>query len=292
MTSTHAAQDVQRRTRRGGQNQRDATAQQNRRRFPVLVGDLDALRQGVQRRPARVPRQVGLQEGEKSLAKGTSLFSYGCSTEIEVPSQQSAFSFLTVQTDLACEKGLAFHTENSAPPTVCILDLGCARAMGSRRAVEAFCRYVDSHPNSGLWYEIQPTSSRFFFAISQQSKCTEKLVIFMYDHGWNTQFTEFDSVEEGDVPLLMSLPQMRNLGFQFELTPEKAYLSCARIGMRQMVLKTAISTHLILDLQDVAWYMSQVHRRLLKSRVSFHNTITLSTARLLSNMMFMKKKLW
>ena len=262
LTSTYEQQEVQRRTRRGGQNQRDATAQQNRRRFPVLVGDLDALRRGVQRRPARVPRQVGLQEGEaswKPLAKGTSLFSYGCSTEIEVPSQQSAFSFHTVQTDLACEKGLAFHTENSAPPTVCILDLGCTRAMGSRRAVEAFCRYVDSHPNSGLWYEIQPTSSRFFFANSQQSKCTEKLVIFMYDHGWNTQFTEFDIVEEGDVPLLMSLPQMRNLGFQFELTPEKAYLSCARIGMRKMVLKTAISTHLILDLQDVAWYMSQVH---------------------------------
>ena len=60
----------------------------------------------------------------------------------------------------------------------------------------------------------------------------------------------------------MLLPQMRNLGFQFELTPDKAYLSCARIGMRKMVLKTAISiisTHLILDLQDVAWYMSQVH---------------------------------
>ena len=131
--------------------------------------------------------------------------------------------------------------------------------MGFRRAVEAFCRYVDSHPNSGLWYEIQPTSSRFFFANSQQSKCTEKLVKFMYDNGRNTQFTEFDIVEEGDVPLLMSLPQMRNLGFQFELTPEKAYLSCARIGMRKMVLKTAISTHLILDLQDVAWYMSQVH---------------------------------
>ena len=255
--------------------QQHSKTEEELKRFPVLVGDLDALRQGVQRRPARVPRQVGLQEGEaswKPLEKGTAWFSYGCSTEIEVPShseffaetkesdeQQSAFSFHTVQTDLACEKGLAFHTENSAPPTVCILDLGCTRAMGSRRAVEAFCRYVDSHPNSGLWYEIQPTSSRFFFANSQQSKCTEKLVIFMYDHGWNTQFTEFDIVEEGDVPLLMSLPQMRNLGFQFELTPEKDCLSCARIGMRKMVLKTAISTHLILDLQDVAWYMSQVH---------------------------------
>ena len=70
--------------------------------------------------------------------------------------------------------------------------------MGSRRAVEAFCRYVGSHPNSGLWYEIQPASSRLFFANSQQSKCTEKRVIFMYDNGWNTQFTEFDIVEEGD----------------------------------------------------------------------------------------------
>ena len=278
LAATYAEQEEHRRTRRGGQNQRDATAQFNRReakRFPVLVGDLDALRQGVQRRPAPVPRQVGLHEGEaswKPLAKGTALFSYGHSVETEIPShpegsvetgvlgeQQSAFSFHIRQRDLACENGLAFHTENSAPPTVCILDLGCTRAMGSRRAVEAFCRYVDSHPSSGLWYEIQPTSSRFCFANSQQSKCTEKLVIFMYDNGWNTQFTEFDIVEEGDVPLLMSLPQMRNLGFQFELTPEKAYFSCARIGMRKMVLKTAMSTHLILDLQDIAWYMSQVH---------------------------------
>jgi len=132
----------------------------------------------------------------KPLAKGTSLFSYGYSEKTEIPShlerseetaesdeQKSAFSFHIIQPDLACENGLAFHSDNSAPPTVCILDLGCTRAMGSRRAVEAFCSYVDSHPNSGLWYEIQPTSSRFFFANSQQSKCTGKLVIFMYDNG-------------------------------------------------------------------------------------------------------------
>ena len=59
--------------------------------------------------------------------------------------------------------------------------------------------------------------------------------------------------------LLMSLPQMRNPGFQFELTPEKAYLPCARIGMRKMASETAVSTHLILYLQDVVWHMSQVH---------------------------------
>ena len=61
LATTYAEQEEHRRTRRGGQNQRDATAQFNRRelkKFPMLVGDLDALRQGVQRRPAPVPRQV------------------------------------------------------------------------------------------------------------------------------------------------------------------------------------------------------------------------------------------
>jgi len=110
--ATYEEQEYHRRTRRGGQNQRDATAQFHRKeakRFPVLVGDLDALRQGIQRRPAPVPREVGLEQGEaswKPLAKGTSLFSYGYSVEPEIPSntessaqseesdeQQSAFSF-------------------------------------------------------------------------------------------------------------------------------------------------------------------------------------------------------
>ena len=256
-------------------------------RFPVLEGDVDTLRQGIRRRPLppgrhEKPLQPGLQPEEEA---GTSFFTYGDSEQSEMPvntrvgyssqeekpsqyesSEQSeesskkdcVFSFHTNPVEV-CEKGLAFHVEHSAPPTVCILDLGCTRAMGSRKAVDSFCRYVDLHPNSGLWYEIHPTSSRFSFANSQQSKCTEKIVILMFDHGWNSHFTEFDIVEEGDVPLLMSLPQMRNLGFHFELTPEKAYLSCARIGMRKIVLKTAISTHLILDLQDIAWYMSQVN---------------------------------
>ena len=221
-----------------------------------MAGDLDTLRSTLHVDEHQCPEKLVCSKvgaSWKPLAKGTSWFSYGYSEETEIPShperseeteesdeQQSAFSFHIKQPDLACENGLVFHTENSAPPTVRILDLGCTRAMGSRRAVEAFCSYVGSHPNSGLWYEIQPTSSRFFFANSQQSKCSEKLVIFMYDNGWNTQFTEFDIVEEGDVPLLMSLPQMRNLGFQFELTPEKAYLSCACIGMRKMVLRTAM----------------------------------------------------
>ena len=92
LTATYAEQEYHRRTRRGGQNQCDEVARQNReaaKRFPVLVGDLGTLRSGLQQRPAPVPREVGLQQGEaswKPLAKGTSLFSYGYSEETEIPS--------------------------------------------------------------------------------------------------------------------------------------------------------------------------------------------------------------
>ena len=240
-------------------------------RFPVLEGDVGSLRRGLRRRPfppGLHERPLQPEPGLQFDEEGTSFFTYGDSGQPEIPSDTKVGDSCqeegpsqcegVEQSEESSEKNcvFSFHTnprhsflENSAPTTVCILDLGCARAMGSRKAVDAFRRYVDSHR---LWYEIHPTSSRFFFANSQQSKCTEKIVIFMYDHGWNSHFTEFDIVEEGDVPLLTSLPQMRNLGSQFELTPEKAYLSCARIGMRKMVLKTAISTHRILDLQDIA----------------------------------------
>ena len=126
------------------------------------------------------PVPVGPQSSEASLKpceKGTSFFMYGCFDSSKAsPEDRSAFSFHTNQPDLACENCLAFHNENSAPPAVCIFGLGCTRAMGSRKAVDAFCRYVDSHPNCGLWYEIQSTNSRFSFANSQQSKCTSSVL--------------------------------------------------------------------------------------------------------------------
>ena len=41
----------------------------------------------------------------------------------------------------------------------------------------------------------------------------------MHDRNWSAHTTEFDIVEEGKVHQLMSLPERRNLGFQFELSP-------------------------------------------------------------------------
>ena len=43
-------------------------------------------------------------------------------------------------------------------------------------------------------------------------------------------------------------------------TNEKPWISIRQLTPEKAYLKTAMSTHLILDLQqDVAWYMSQVH---------------------------------
>ena len=64
LTANYEEQEYHRRTRRGGQHQREPVAQQNReakKRFPVLVGEVDALQHGFQRRPHPVPREVGLQ---------------------------------------------------------------------------------------------------------------------------------------------------------------------------------------------------------------------------------------
>ena len=63
------------------------------------------------------------------------------------------------------------------------------------------------------------------------------------------QSTEFDIVEQGEVP------QIRNLRFQFDLHPDKAHLSSPVLGIKNMNFKVARSTHLILDLLDVCEFM-------------------------------------
>ena len=118
--------------------------------------------------------------------------------------------------------------------------------------------FCDQNPDCGLWYRLDQTTSQFTFANSESASCKQKIVVCMYDVDYAIQSTEFDIVEQGEVPTLMSLPQMRNLRFQFDLHPDKAYLSSPVLGIKNMILKVARSTHLILDLLDVCSYMWNV----------------------------------
>ena len=80
LAANYEEQEYKRPTRRRSQTQHIAQAEMKRqgnKRFPVLVAEVGALPRGLQRRPAQVPRAVGLQSGEaswKPLDKGTNFF--------------------------------------------------------------------------------------------------------------------------------------------------------------------------------------------------------------------------
>ena len=164
----------------------------------------------------------------------------------------SSFSFMVTS-----EEQTSFIAQ-PLTPTSMVLDLGCTRAMASRVAAQDLMKFCDQNSNCGIWYQIAETTSQFTFANSESTKCNQKLVVCMYDWEYVVQSTEFDIVEQGHVPILMSLPQMRNLRFQFELHPDKALLCSPVLGIRDVKLKVAPSSHLVLDLLDLSRLMWNV----------------------------------
>ena len=145
-------------------------------------------------------------------------------------SAAAATTFFTDHTNfynlsfMATENNEAFITQ-PLTPTSMALDLGCTRAMTSRVAAQDLMKFCDQNKDCGSWYQAAETQSQFTFANSESTKCKQQLVICMYGREFSVQSTEFDIVEQGHAPTLMSLPQMRNLRFQFDLQPDKAFLS-------------------------------------------------------------------
>ena len=65
--------------------------------------------------------------------------------------------------------------------------------------------------------------------------------------------TDIEILEEGDVPILLSLPQMRNLYFNLELSPEAVYLTCEAFGYYRKALCTSHTKHLVLDFSSIKY---------------------------------------
>jgi hypothetical protein len=129
--------------------------------------------------------------------------------------------------------------------TYVIIDSGCTRAMGSRARVTAFvneCR----RKGSQLRFEFKPCFTQFSFANSQSSKVYECLVIHFPTNP--PCKTEIQILEEGNVPILLSLEQMRNLYMKFDHTPQVDYLTCAAFGMKNFPVPVSTTNHLIIDL--------------------------------------------
>ena len=127
--------------------------------------------------------------------------------------------------------------------------------MGSKFAIDRLVRACQNHPIADLvYFTKEPSQSRFSFANGQRSSVHEKLVIhFRNDDsptGWVT--TAVDILDQGDVPILFSVAQMRNLRMNIEHTPACDFLTCTLFGMKRYPLPVSTSDHTVLDIMHLA----------------------------------------
>ena len=132
--------------------------------------------------------------------------------------------------------------------TYVILDSGCTRSMGSRQRVMAFVKACKAQGFKG-WFTFVPCDTKFSFANSQASRCTERLIIHYPTNP--SCSTEVDILEEGSVPILISIQQMRNLYMTFKHTPECDYITCEAFGLKDFPIPISTSNHLLLNLADL-----------------------------------------
>jgi len=142
-------------------------------------------------------------------------------------------------------------------PIHVILDLGCTRAMGSRLAINAL---IAAAPHYNMWTELLPSKGTFSFANSQTSQVRQKCRVW-FPTADEPIWTDFDIVEEGSVPLLMSLAQMKNLQMTLHLDEDKPHMVSPVLGNIIVPLQKSTSRHLVFDLRT----LMRAHPRKLQS---------------------------
>ena len=109
------------------------------------------------------------------------------------------------------------YVDLGSHPSYFFLDSDGTRAMGFRFAIDRLVQACQQHPKRDhIWLSKQPCSSKFLFANGEQSTVKERLAIhFRNDRaetGWIT--TCVDMPDKGEVPILFSFEQMRNMNIE------------------------------------------------------------------------------
>ena len=106
------------------------------------------------------------------------------------------------------------------------LNLGCTRSIGSRTAIRRFQKYALYH---SIKTEFCPATSPFCLPTLKQKR-VGKVVLFIFPTTPPCS-TRVDVLETGGVPILFSLPQMKNLGMTIELDPQGDKIACPAFGL-------------------------------------------------------------
>ena len=129
-----------------------------------------------------------------------------------------------------------------------VCDFGCTKAMVSEYCKRDICRLMKDAGVEQPEFDRQETTTRYKFAEGSKNltkpayKC--KLASFLYG---KPLVSEWEVLEKGDAPPLMSLPQFKNLHAVFECTPTKVLFSSKVLGVEKVPLLEA-NGHLHIDL--------------------------------------------
>ena len=64
-------------------------------------------------------------------------------------------------------------------------------------------------------------------------------------------FTIVDIVEQGRVPILFSLQQMKKLQMQLDMRPGRVLITCEALGLHSVQATPALSSHIVIDLAAI-----------------------------------------
>ena len=81
-------------------------------------------------------------------------------------------------------------------------------------------------------------------------------------------------LQTGDVTVLFSLPQMKNLGMTFELNPKGHKITCPAFGLVSSAVAYSTMGHIVLDLTSLAYQPKSRER---SARPTKHVTYALAT---------------
>ena len=152
-----------------------------------------------------------------------------------------------IQSDTVSEHNLSVATNHSllatklmAPvinpqhnPTYAILDNGCTRSMGSWHAIQRFTQAIEPMKDI-ISYEYIPAETKFTFANGETARVSWTL--HLRYHTTPPCSTNIDVLEQGTVPILLSVSQMRNLYMTIEHTPQCDKITCKAFGMNRQAV--------------------------------------------------------
>ena len=131
-------------------------------------------------------------------------------------------------------------------PTHVVLDLCCTLSIGSRAAIKRFQKHA-------LYYNITTAFclKSFVFANSETETCFESCIIH-FPTAPPCSTTD-DMLETGEVPILFSVSQMKNLCTTIELDPKGDKITFPASGLCSSPAEYSTMGHIVLDLTSLPY---------------------------------------